>query len=82
MIWIGDKGRDIYLMWNLLEKDSKYFLVIKKKFKNNRKVKINCVYLRYRFFSRILKEGDVFKKFFIDFRFIVKVWIIGLGWYD
>lgn len=72
MIWIGDKGRDIYSTWNLSEKDSKHFSVIKKKFKNNVKAKTNRVYSRYRFLGRTQKEGDIFKNFLTDLRLIVK----------
>lgn len=52
MIWIGDKGRDIYSTLNLSQKNCKKFSVIKEKFEDLVKPKSNRVYSRYRFLSR------------------------------
>ncbi|XP_062582084.1 uncharacterized protein LOC134243873 [Saccostrea cucullata] len=72
MIWIGDKGRDIYSTWNLSEKDSKKFSVMKEKFENHVKPKSDRVYSRYKFLSRTQKEGETFEKFLTDLRLLVK----------
>lgn len=72
MIWIGDKGRDIYSTLNLSEKNSKKFSVIKEKFEDLVKPKSNRVYSRYRFLSRTQKEGETFENFLTNLRLLVK----------
>lgn len=72
MIWIGDKGRDIYSKLKLSEKNSKKFSVIKENFEDLVKSKTNRVYSRYTFLSRTQKEGETFENFLTNLRLLVK----------
>lgn len=44
MIWIGDKGRDIYFIWDFLEEDSKKLDVLYMNFEKYVKFKLNKIY--------------------------------------
>jgi hypothetical protein len=72
MIWIGDKGRDIYSTWNLSEEDGKKLEVLYTNFEKHVKPKSNKIYSRYKFLSRVQKEADTFEEYLTDLRLLVK----------
>jgi len=49
MIWVGNKGRDIYSTWNLQQAESKLLKTYYDKFENYVKPKSNKLYARYNF---------------------------------
>ena len=61
MIWIGDKGRDIYNTWELTVEEEEYV-----------KPKSNKVFARYKFHQKIQREGESFEQFLTDLKLLVK----------
>ena len=72
MIWIGDKGRDIYSTWNLTEEDGKKLDILYENFEKHVKPKSNKIYSRYKFLSRVQKESDTFEEYLTDLKLLVK----------
>lgn len=72
MIWIGDKGRDIYSTWDLSEEDSKKLDVLYTNFEKHVKPKSNKIYSRYKFLSRVQKDSDTFEEYLTELKLLVK----------
>ena len=72
MIWIGDKGRDIYSTWNLGDEDRKKLQVLYASYEKHVRPKSNQIYSRYKFFSRVQKDTDTLEEYLTDLKILVK----------
>ncbi|CAC5375554.1 unnamed protein product [Mytilus coruscus] len=72
MIWIGNKGRDIYSTWDLSEDDKKKLEVYYQNFEKHVRPKSNKIYSRYKFLSRVQKDIDTFEEYLTDLKILVK----------
>ncbi|VDI30124.1 Hypothetical predicted protein [Mytilus galloprovincialis] len=72
MIWIGNKGRDIYSTWDLSEDDKKKPDVHYQNFEKHVRPKSNKICSRYKFLSRVQKEIDTFEEYLTDLKILVK----------
>ena len=71
MIWVGEKGREIYSTWNLSEEEQKVIKNYYDKFENYVKPRTNLIYNRYKFQSKIQQE-DTFEQFCTSLQVLVK----------
>ena len=72
LIWIGEKGRDIYNTWELTDEQRKQLQVLYEKFKEYITPKSNKVFSRFKFNQRIQQEGEHFDQFVTDLKLLVK----------
>ena len=72
MIWVGEKGRDIYNTWTLTDEERKLLATYYSKFEDYVKPKSNNVFARYKFHKRIQQEKESFEQFLTDLRLLVK----------
>ena len=72
LIWVGEKGRQIFNSWNLPDGDEKKFNVISSKFKEHTAPRKNTVFSRYRFHQRVQQSEDTTETFVTDLRILVK----------
>ena len=69
MIWIGDKGRDIYNTWELTAEEAKKLDTYYTKYV---KPKSNKLFARYKFHQKVQQEGESFEQFLTDLKLLVK----------
>ena len=72
MIWIGDKGRDIYNTWELTAEEAKKLDTYYTKYETYVKPKSNKVFARYKFHQKVQQEGESFEQFLTDLKLLVK----------
>ena len=72
MIWIGDKGRDIYSTWELTVEEAKKLDTYYAKYEEYVKPKSNKIFARYKFHQKIQREGESFEQFLTDLKLLVK----------
>lgn len=72
MIWVGQKGREIYSTWNLSEEDRKSLKEHLDRFEAYVKPRTNLIYNRYKFHSRFQTEGETLDQFVTDLKLLVK----------
>ena len=72
MIWVGNKGRDIYSTWNLQQSESKLLKTYYDKFENYVKPKSNKLYVHYKCSQRRQTETETFEQFVTDLRILIK----------
>lgn len=72
MIWIGEKGRNIYSTWTLTGKESEELKTYYERFEQYVKPRTNIIYNRYKFHSRIQKENETFDQFVTEVQLLVK----------
>ncbi|CAC5373520.1 unnamed protein product [Mytilus coruscus] len=70
MIWVGNKGRDIYSTWNLQVAEAKLLKTYYEKFENYVKPKSNK-YARYKFTTRKQTDVETFEQFVTDLRILI-----------
>ena len=58
MLWVGDKGRDVYGTWALTNDEKKSLKTLCEKFKAYVEPKSNRVFARYKFQCITQNEGD------------------------
>ena len=73
MIWIGDKGRDIYNTWELTAEEAKKLDTYYTKYEAYVKPKSNKVFARYKFHQKVQQEGESFEQFLTDLKLLVTV---------
>lgn len=72
IIWVGQKGRDIYSTWNLSKDDRKILKVHFDKFEAYVKPRTNIIYNRYICHNRVQTEGETLDQFVTDLKLLVK----------
>ena len=72
MIWVGEKGRNIYSTWTLSADDAKLLKTYYDKFELYVKPRTNVIYNRYKFQSRSQSESESFEQFVTDLNFSSK----------
>lgn len=72
MIWVGEKGRNVYSTWNLNADDSKDLTVLYQKFEEYVKPKSNQVFSSYKFQCRVQSATESCEEFVTDLKVLVK----------
>ena len=72
MIWVGDKGRDIYNAWELTADEVKKLETYYTRFETHVKPRSNKVFARYKFHLRAQQAGESFEQFFTELKLLVK----------
>ena len=63
MLWVGEKGRDVFKTWNLSSEESKNLTSYYEKFEAHVKPKSNNIFARYKFHNIIQQEREPFEQF-------------------
>ena len=58
MIWVGERGREVYGTWDLTEDQKKSINYLKTKFEEYVKPKTNTVFNRYKFQCRVQLDSE------------------------
>lgn len=72
MIWVGDKGRNIFATWNLEEDDRNKLSVHYEKFEEYVKPRTNVICNKYRFQTRIQADTETFDQFVTELKLMVR----------
>ncbi|XP_069129346.1 uncharacterized protein [Argopecten irradians] len=72
MLWIGEKGRNIYSTWTLTADEGKLLKTYYDRFESYVKPRSNVIYNRYRFHSKQQSEGETFEQFVTELQVLVK----------
>ncbi|XP_053380789.1 uncharacterized protein K02A2.6-like [Mercenaria mercenaria] len=72
MLWVGEKGRQIFSTWNIDAEAKKLLQTYYDGFANYCAPKSNHIYSRYKFKSRIQQEGEVFEQFVTELKIFIK----------
>ena len=72
MLWVGDKGREIYSTWELGTEEAKKLNTYYTKYEAYVKPKSNRVFARYKFHQKVQQEGESFEQFLTDLKLLVK----------
>lgn len=72
MLWVGDKGRDIYNTWKLTDEEKKKLATYYTKFKEYVEPKSNVVFARYKFNRRIQDPTESIEQFVTGLKLLAK----------
>lgn len=72
MLWVGDKGRDLYSTWELSDDDKKKLDTYYKKFQDYVEPKTNKVFARYQFQCKVQSPEETGEQFITSLRMLVK----------
>ena len=72
MLWVGDKGREIYSTWELGAEEAKKLNTYYTKHEAYVKPRSNRVFARYKFHHNVQQEGESFEQFLTDLKLLVK----------
>lgn len=72
MLWIGEKGREIFSTWDVSDADKKKLKTYMDGFEAYCKPKTNLIYNRYMYKSRTQNEGESFEEFVTELRLLIK----------
>ena len=72
MLWVGEKGRQIYSTWDLTNEQKKKLKHYYDKFEEYCKPKSNVIYNRYLFKSRTQQENEPFEQFVTELKTLIK----------
>lgn len=72
LLWIGDKGQDIYNTWSLSKDEAKKLQTYYDKYAAYITPKSNPIYARYRFHEKMQAEGETFEHFITELKLLVK----------
>jgi hypothetical protein len=72
MLWVGEKGRQIYSTWDLSNDQRKKLKSYYDKFEEYCKPKSNIIYNRYLFKSRAQQENEPFEQFVTELKTLIK----------
>ena len=72
MLWVGDKGRDIYSTQELGTGEARKLDTYYTKCEAYVKPKTNRVFARYKFHQKVQEEGESFEQFLTDVKLLVK----------
>ena len=72
MIWVGEKGRNIYSTWTMSADERKKLENYYKKFEEYVTPRTNVIYNRYKFHLRVQSKSETFDQFSTDLKMMVK----------
>lgn len=72
LLWIGEKGRDVYNTWTLTGDDAKKLKTYYDKYTAYITPKANPIYARYKFHERMQGEHESIEKFVTELKLLVK----------
>ena len=72
MLWVGDKGRELYSTWELGADEAKTLNTHFTKYEAYGKPKSNRVFARYKFHQKFQQESESFEQFLTDLKLLVK----------
>lgn len=72
LLWIGEKGRDIFNTWTLTTEAAKVLKTYYDKYEAYVMPKTNTIFARYRFHERIQGANESFEQFVTELRLLVK----------
>ncbi|KAL0161181.1 hypothetical protein M9458_044906, partial [Cirrhinus mrigala] len=72
LLWIGEKGLDIYNTWSLSEDEAKKLQTYYDKYAAYITPKSNPIYARYRFHEKMQAAGETFEHFITELKLLVK----------
>lgn len=72
MIWVGDKGREVYGTWTLTPEEKKSLAALYGKYETFVKPKSNTVFARYKFQQRMQQESESAEQFITELKTLVK----------
>ena len=72
MLWIRDKGLEIYSAWELRAEEAKKLNTYYTKYEAYVKPKSNRVFARYKFHQKVQQEGESFAQFLADLKLLVQ----------
>ena len=72
MLWIGEKGRQIFSTWNFSDEEKKQLQSYYDGFEEYCAPKSNRIYNRYKFKSRTQGEGEPFEAFVTELKVLIK----------
>ena len=72
MIWVGEKGRDVYSTWHITNEEKKKLETYYTKFQAYFQPKSNKVFSRYKFQCRVQQEHETCEEFVTALKVLVK----------
>ena len=72
MIWVGDKGSDIYNTWELTADEAKKLEMYYTRIETCVKPRSNKVFARYKFYLRVQQASESFEQFLTELKLLVK----------
>ncbi|KAL1268833.1 hypothetical protein QQF64_034196 [Cirrhinus molitorella] len=72
LLWVGEKGRDIYNTWTLTEANAKLLNTYYDKFEAYIMPKKNHIFARYKFHKKVQTDGESFDNFVTELKLLVK----------
>ncbi|XP_053379955.1 uncharacterized protein LOC123555933 [Mercenaria mercenaria] len=72
MLWVGEKGRDIYSTWTLSNDEKKKLEPHFTKLEEYCEPKSNVIYSRYLLKSRVQKQDETFEQFVTDLKLLIR----------
>uniref|UniRef100_A0A1A8L2U7 Gypsy retrotransposon integrase-like protein 1 n=1 Tax=Nothobranchius pienaari TaxID=704102 RepID=A0A1A8L2U7_9TELE len=72
LLWVGERGRDIYNTWQLSEEEAKKLTTYLDRFEQYLMPKTNTIFARYKFNKRLQGEGESFEHFVTELKLLVK----------
>ncbi|XP_056880704.1 uncharacterized protein LOC130521067 isoform X1 [Takifugu flavidus] len=72
LLWIGDKGRDVYNTWTLTEEERKVLKTYYDRFQAYVEPKVNVIFARYMFHQKVQGATEPFEQFLTELRLLVK----------
>lgn len=72
LLWIGEKGRDVYNTWTLSADEAKMLKTYYDKYTGYITPKANPIYARYKFHEKMQGEHESFEQFVTELKLLVK----------
>lgn len=72
LLWVGEKGRDIYNTWTLTDENAKVLGTYYERFEAYVMPKKNHIFARYKFHEKVQAEGESFDNFVTELKLLVK----------
>lgn len=72
LLWIGEKGRDIFNTWTLTDEDAKKLKTYYDKYTAYLTPKSNPIYAIYCFHEKTQEDGETFEHFVTELKLLVK----------
>ena len=72
LIWFGEKGWDIYNIWELTDDQQKKLDILYAKFKEYITPRSNKVFPQFKFNQHVQQEGESFDQFVTELKLLVK----------